>query len=216
MERERSTKIIAFVALIFGVVGLSVGFAAFSNTLTISSNVDVKPDSSKFDVNFSSSDKSEVDGKLSATVSVDTITGADATIDNTGNPTIKGLKANFTEPGQTVTYSFYAHNAGEYIGYLKSVTFANVADENDSKVCTGSTGTTQSLVDEACKGISISVKVGTETYTGSNSNITNHSLAIDSYEPIVVTISYDADSVVADGDFSVKFGDISLLYSSVD
>ncbi len=35
MEKQRQDKIIALVALIIAIVGLSVGFAAFSNILTI-------------------------------------------------------------------------------------------------------------------------------------------------------------------------------------
>ena len=35
MEKDRGTKVIAIVALIVAVVGLSLGFAAFSSTLTI-------------------------------------------------------------------------------------------------------------------------------------------------------------------------------------
>ena len=49
-------------------------------------------------------------------------TAEDATIDNSGDPTITGLKANFTEPGQKVEYVFYSHNAGEYDAFLNSGT----------------------------------------------------------------------------------------------
>ena len=55
MERDRSAKIIAIVALCIAIVGLSIGFAAFSSNLTISSSANVKPDPSSFDVNFSTS-----------------------------------------------------------------------------------------------------------------------------------------------------------------
>ena len=50
MEKDRSTKIIAIAALLIGIVGLSLGFAAFSNTLTISSSAEVTPDQSAFNV----------------------------------------------------------------------------------------------------------------------------------------------------------------------
>ena len=55
MERDRSAKIIAIVALCVAVVGLSIGFAAFSNNLTIKSNATVTPNQNDFDVNFSTS-----------------------------------------------------------------------------------------------------------------------------------------------------------------
>lgn len=220
MDKNRSTKIAMIVALLVAVVGLSIGFAAFSNNLTIKSSATVTPDASKFDVNFSSTDKTETDGEVLATITPTdaTITGDKAIIDNSDNPTITGLKANFTEPGQTVTYSFFAHNAGEYIAYLNTVTFANAQGAETTKVCTAKEGTTQALVDTACKDISITVKVGSETFTGSQDTVSNHSLALNAFEPVVVTISYATNTNIniADGDFDVKFGDITLNYGSVD
>ena len=72
------------------------------------------------------------------------------------------------------------------------------------------------MVEAACNGISVSVKVGNETYTGSKGSITNHLLAIDAYEEVVVTIEYKSTASRADGDFEVAFGDITLTYNSVD
>ena len=219
-NRNNSSKVIAIAALIIAIVGLSIGFAAFSNTLKISSSAEVKPDESNFDINFSSVNTEEKDGTVKATANVtdEKVGGDDATIDNTAAPTITGLHAKFTEPGQEVTYSFYAHNNGKLDGYLKSVTFANAAGatNNETKICTAVTGTRQDLVDEACKGISISVKVDTTTFTGSQAGIASHLLEVGQYEPVVVTIKYAEGSGVADGDFDVAFGDITLMYNSND
>ena len=215
MEKDRSAKIIAIVALCVAVVGLSIGFAAFSNNLTIKSNATVKPNQNDFDVNFSTSNTSELDGTVSG-VGTNSATAENATIDNSASPTITGLKANFTEPGQKVTYSFYAHNAGKYVAYLNNVTYANVSGKTATKVCTAGVGTDATMVDAACNGISISVKVGSDTYTGSMDSITNHLLNLDGYEEVVVTIEYASNASRADGDFEVAFGDIILTYSSVD
>ena len=72
------------------------------------------------------------------------------------------------------------------------------------------------MVEAACNGISVTVKVGSDTYTGSNDSIADHLLAIDGYEEVVVTIKYASDATRADGDFTVDFGDITLTYGSVD
>ena len=215
MERERNTKVIAIIALCVAVVGLSIGFAAFSNNLTINSNAKVSPNASDFDVNFSSSNTSELDGAVSG-VGTNSATAEDATIDNSDSPTITGLKANFTEPGQKVTYSFYAHNAGKYAAYLNNVTYANVSGKTATKVCSAGDGTDATMVEAACNGISVSVKVGNDTYTGSMDSITNHSLDLDDYEEVVVTIEYASNASRTDGDFEVAFGDITLTYDSVD
>ena len=215
MDKERSTKIIAIAALCVAVVGLSIGFAAFSNNLTINSNAKVSPNASDFDVNFSSSNTSELDGVVSG-VGTNSATAEAATIDNSDSPAITGLKANFTEPGQKVTYSFYAHNAGKYAAYLNNVTYAKVSGKTATKVCTAGDGTDATMVEEACKGISVSVKVGNDTYTGSMDSITNHLLDLDDYEEVVVTIEYASGASRTDGDFEVAFGDITLTYDSVD
>ena len=215
MERDRSAKIIAIVALCVAVVGLSIGFAAFSNNLTIKSNATVSPNQNDFDVNFSTSNTSELDGTVSG-VGTNSATAEDATIDNSASPKITGLKANFTEPGQKVTYSFYAHNAGKYAAYLNNVTYANVSGKTATKVCTPGVNTDATMVEAACNGISVSVKVGNDTYTGSMNGIANHLLALDAYEEVVVTIEYTSTASRADGDFEVAFGDITLTYDSVD
>ena len=145
MERDRSAKIIAIVALCVAIVGLSVGFAAFSNELTINSNAKVSPNASDFDVNFSTSNTSEQDGTVSG-VGTNSATAENASIDNSNSPTITGLKANFTEPGQKVTYSFYAHNAGKYVAYLNNVTYANVSGKTATKECTAGVNTDATMV----------------------------------------------------------------------
>lgn len=217
MEKNRSSKVIAIVALLVAVGGLSLGFAAFSNTLRISSNANVKPSSNTFNVDFSSSDTGVVTDPVTPVKDPTTITAKDATIDNTTDPTITDLSATFTEPGQKATYTFYAANVGEYDAFLKAITYENVQGETATKICTAGENTTDALVQSACDAITVKVKVGTEAETaGSVASITKHSLVKDTNEPIVVTIEYAADGARADGDFSVKFGDITLTYSSVD
>ena len=216
MEKDKTSKVIAIIALLVAVVGLSVGFAAFSNTLTISTSANVTPNSDTFKVVFSSNGTTLTEDKVSGVASSGA-SATDATINNAAsNPTITGLSATFTEPGQNVVYTFYAHNKGEYDAFLKSVTYANVTDETETKICTAGSKTTAALVATACEGISVKVNVGSTNTTASTANITGHSLLKKAFEAITVTIEYAADSGRADGDFSVAFGDISLVYSSVD
>jgi hypothetical protein len=88
---ERNSKVIAIVALCIGVVGLSLGFAAFSNTLTISSSATVAPDASTFNVDFSAVDN-DVDVTTPVSVTnVSNLAVGTAVIDNANDPTITGL-----------------------------------------------------------------------------------------------------------------------------
>lgn len=236
MERRRSSQVLAIVALLLAVGGLSLGFAAFTETLTIRSSAEVKP-ASEFDVDFQTTAGTEA--AVTATTSGSgTVSGDNATIanDSAGNPTIGGLKANFTQPGQTVTYTFRVANTGKLQAYLKSVTFANVTGTNPAsyKKCeanatntSGDTTTTAtpSLVADACNGISMTVQVGSRTAfsgsdtindaTGLNPVDSNNAVVSGGYEAVVVTITYASDAARADGDFTVTFGDVSLVYSSV-
>jgi hypothetical protein len=214
MSENKGYKIIALVALLLGVVGVTLGYAAFSSTLTVKSTAEVKPDSNTFNVDFSSSSSAVETNAIVPTLSDATIDGfsaTNATIDNTSDPVISNLKATFTAPGQSVTYNFYSYNAGEFIGYLNSIVFSG------EKTCTAKTGTTQSYVDSACTGISLSIKVGSESATTTSvTGITNHTLGIGASEPITVTITYAANSAVVDGDFDVTFPNIVLTYDSTD
>ena len=244
MEKDRSGKIIAIVALLIGVVGLTIGFAAFANTLTISSGAEYNPSDSIFNVDFSGSSSS-----LTTTVPAPTATGgasgSTATIDNSTDPTISDIKASFTAPGQTVTYEFYVRNVGEMEAFLRNIDFS------DASPTSGTTGTTPTIttvgsgfktctqlskgqnpnpatvitMTAACEDITFSFSLGTspddETFSADTarndfaSPKTQHDLSANGgTEKVTIVISYPAGSDRADGDFEVNFGDIQLMYAS--
>ncbi len=217
MEKNRSAQVIAIVALVVGVVGLSIGFAAFSSVLNIQTSANVKPDSSTMNVDFSSAEDKVSIAEIIQTATPSSLVTTNAVIDNSGDPTISNLSAKFTEPGQTVVYKFYAYNAGELNAYLKSIVFGNVAGQNTTKVCTALEGTTDALVQKACEKISVKVKVGNEIETSTGkASITGHTLNKGTGEMVTVTLEYEAGAERADGDFNISFGDITLNYSSAD
>lgn len=237
MEKDRGGKAIAIVALMIGVVGLTIGFAAFSNTLTIKSEALVTPDASLFNVDFSNENAvnktAVVTGGVTPTLSpstpVDGFAGETATInnDNASGPIIQNLKATFTSPGQSVTYEFYTKNIGELKAYLNSVNFGNATGAETFKTCAKVTEgkdaaeqATDALVTAACEGISLTLTLGSETIDGTKARsafgtATAHDLESTASEKVTVVISYAANSEQADGDFTVKFGDIQLVYGSV-
>jgi len=213
MEKERGSKVIAIIALCIGIVGLSLGFAAFSSNLVIEPSANVTPDSSSFKVVFSKVATSEQAGTLSPILG----NGASATINNTSNdtPTISNLKANFVSPGETTKYEFYAYNAGEYQSYLTNITFNNVTGTELTKTCTPESGTTKALVDAACEGITMYINID-GLLADATMNTSGHSIDQAKAHKVVITINYDSNAARADGPFTVSFGDIQVKYMSVE
>ena len=203
--RNRGSKYIVLFALLISVAAVSLGFAAFTSTLTISSSAAVNFNQ-PFDLKFSTANNKIQAGTVTPTATG--ATGASATIPS-DSTSITGLKATFTSTGQSVKYTFYAYNASPFVGYLNSVNFG-------TKTCTAKSGTTQSYVNNACGDISLTVKAGSSTFTSSNTNISSHTVASAGYETIEVTIAYAANGAVADGDFDVTFGDVTLIYGTAD
>ncbi len=217
MEKERGVKVIAIVALMVAVVGLSIGFSAFTRDLNISIDDTTVNQKNNLSVVFSSSNSTIETNQISgAILPIPTPTGVSATSATINNsdesaPTITGLSATFTEPGQSATYVFYVHNKSDYTAYLRKIEF------DGSKTCTATGDTTQTTVNAACDGISLSIKVGSMSEAiKTTTSITGHALSNTTPETVTVVIDYATGSKTANGDFTVEFGDITLNYNTVD
>lgn len=210
MEKNRSAKVLSIIALLVSVVGLSLGFAAFSRTLTINSSATVNPSTNDFRVVFSTTDEVVT---TTPVVGVSTPSGIVAEPASIASTSISNLKVDFTAPGQKAEYSFYAANTGEYDAYLRSIVF-----KRGDRECVAGENTREDLVQDACDDISLKVRVGEGINlieTSSNMSISGeHKLGKGQFEPVTVTIEYAADGARADGDFEVTFGTINLVYSS--
>ena len=100
-KRKDMKRNLVLVGLLLAVVGVTLGFAAFSNTLTIKSSATVTPSSDTFKVVFSSSETSLETNEIEPmNVYGDGVTATNAVINNNGNPTLTGIQVNFTEPEQ--------------------------------------------------------------------------------------------------------------------
>ena len=261
MEKKRGNQIMAIAALFIAVIGLSLGFAAFSNTLTISSSATVTPNSNVLNVDFSNATSFTTkpytpllnydDTELGSTngVAEVTTTGSPAPTYTRGTfnndtdklPTLSGLQARFTEPGQSVTYTFYAYNVGELAAYLRQI---KLGSDNTARlscaadaVTSPDTPATDSLVQAACNDMVVSLDVqeasGNASLIGGAKTITkaangsDNAINIDSIIPgvahkVVLTIAYNLDSNAnagagnrPDGPMTVTIPDIQLVYESV-
>ncbi len=225
MESERNTRLIALVALVAAVGGLTLGFSVYTRDLLIKPAAEVTLDTDLFKVEFSEGENAVASTKtVTASTSGEAgASGEAATINNDGaNPEITGLKAKFTKPGQKVTYNFYAVNVGSIDAYLTNIDFAKTLDGANKKCTAGGSNpaTDDDLVQQACNGIELTVTVDTsETATATQAVSTEHKLdkyASETYDshPVKVEIEYKDGSTVPDGDFTVQFDTIKLTYSS--
>ena len=209
MEHNRKQKLLMIIALVVGIASLSIGFAAFSTTLNISSQASVSPSSDTFSVKFSTSQNSLVVSAVAPSSKTSGITTTDGVIDNGANPTIKNLSATFTTPGQYVEYTIYARNEGEYTAYLNNINFLG------NKTCVGTTEATDSLVQSACESINISATIGSTTYT-ETTPIEGHTLAKGVGEQIKIRLEYLSSGTAVDGGMSITFPNVALVYSTLD
>ena len=228
----RNRQGITIAALIVAIIGLSVGFAAFSNTLTIRSTASVNPGSENFVVKFSKVSNADQTGSsypiipiISAANVEAGVTGGDGEIDSSNPLLLTGLQANFNAPGQSVSYKLYVRNTGHYTAYLTNLDFKDIAGGDSFIDCSGNDVTT-ALKTAACNDISVSVTiggtdgVGGDTYTSRDQTLTNEintiTLNAGASAEVYVTINYAANNHYVDGNMTVTFGDIMLEYRSVN
>lgn len=210
---DRRSKIIAIIALVVGVAGLSIGFAAFTQTLRIeNSAAEVKP-SNSLNVHFPTS------GQLVPTGSDTDASGT--TISLNSGTLITGLKAYLQKPGQSVTYTTSIINGSSYPAYLRAVTLS----KNGVATCSPFTATTNpnpassSTLTSVCGNMKMYVTVGStgselvKEITTSQSNIANKSIPANGSVPVVIKIAYTG-TAVPDGDFQTDFGNINFDFSS--
>ena len=209
MEKQRQIKILSIVALVLAISAMTLGFAAFSTTLSISSSASVTPSSADFAVKFSTSSTSLVTDAVVPSSKTTGLTTTNGTIVNGASPTLTNLSATFTSPGQYAEYTVYARNSGEYTAYLNNINYLG------EKICIASTGTTESLVQSACEDINVKVTIGSTTYDDTTP-ISSHPLAKGVSEAVKVKLEYAENGKAVDGSFKITFPSISLVYSTVD
>ncbi|MBQ2910090.1 MAG: hypothetical protein IJE53_04735 [Bacilli bacterium] len=234
MRKDRKIQMLSIVALVLAITGMSLGFAAFSSTLSISSSATVTPNSDDFSITFLGLDENgEYTSESSIyPISENNISGNIATISNGKVPTISNMKASFTEPGQSVIYSYKNLNTGLYNIYMKSWVFDLLDGMNDVIECVPAENSDVSseLLSNACQDIDVKVQVyssdGTELVDGymryyfdifGTSLVSfgdNLMLSPNDYYTTVISIEYASDGARADGDFEVKIANIDVEYGT--
>ena len=239
MERERSGKVIAIATLLVAIVGLSLGFAAFSTTLNITSSADVPVDASVWKVGFSN----VTSGIPSSAVTVNGQTNSanNGTLSLTQFVISQATKAELaTTNGSKVEYDFYIVNDGDLDAYLNSVTMGTISCAYASSVTprttdgghTEITGGTGTISDTDCRKLfGATLEIGSSSYTDGQAAVTSgfgntNKLAkpagspkVPTYVAAKLTIAYKNDSLATvtdapNGDFTVSLSDSTVVYGS--
>lgn len=136
MEKERGAKVIAIVALLIAVVGLTVGYAAYSSTLTINGTANVDPASWKVNFGYKTGDSLTGTIKGHAT---------ETTAPTLADTTISGFDVTLKAPGDSVTYNFLIKNSGTLNARLANFTMgtltcapnegSKISPEDATKLC---------------------------------------------------------------------------------
>ena len=225
---------LSIIALVLAITGMSLGFAAFSSTLNISSSATVTPNEEDFSVEFLGIDQS---GEFTSSTSIyplleDGATGSVATLASGKTAAISNMKVSFTEPGQSVTYAYMNNNTGLYNTYLKSWQFSLLSGMSDVIECVPTTNSTvtEELMNKACEDIDVRFQVISssdnslldgyvrDSYESFGTSMvsfgSNLMLTPGDYYTTLITIEYAGNGNRADGDFEVKIADIIAEYGT--
>ena len=239
MKNDRKIKMLSIVALVLAITGMSLGFAAFSSTLTISSSATVTPNSDDFKVvvygavtqeettreDFFTTGPNMANWSSSYAVAFDTdnvgINETNAVINN-ANFTVSNMSSGFTEPSYSyIDYYYLIKNEGAYGAYISIPDYLKekYLSGEHMGTCTAGDGATEELVQDACQSV-----FGSIFYVKSSdgTNISNY--LVDSTEDdyliepndfvlVRFAIGYEGPER-ADGPFSVKFDDFKITFST--
>lgn len=191
--KDRGLKVAVVAALVISVIAIGIGFAAFTETLSINGNATVQTSSWK--VKFTD---------LSTGITAGTASITTAPTINTNDTTISTYDVKLAKPGDSVTYTFKVANTGTYDAKLTSVTIP-------TPTCTGSGDNAETDATNVCKHVTYSL-----TYSDGGTIAVNDALAKGTSKEMKLVLSYDTHNVAADlpsGDVTISNLGISLVYS---
>ena len=235
MERQRKYKMFSIIALMFAVVGLSVGFAAFSKVLTINSSATVTPNEEDFKIvtyGFKDEDSlfyfdgyrefedehlsSEIGFGYSGDSVENEIEGTKATITNTTKSSIiSNINVTFTKNGSYVYY-FIIKNEGKYNAYFNLEQFENY-DPNILKTgtCTSTENIDQEELEEVCSKTDIMILLSDSTgmYILGTEEEPYYKLSVGDYILVEMYISAGEGAIILEP-YTVDFEDITFEFST--
>ena len=232
-------RLIAIVALVIAVVGLSVGFAAFSSTLNIASNATATIGTNVWNVGFADTTGNMADTQTPTSINGTTNSANNGTLSmykyTLQQGTAATISTDATANNSSVTYNFKIKNAGQVTASLNSITAggitcaypANGAGSNiegDAVHQVGAQGTAGSgtITDADCRAMFSA----TLTIDGTDYDITSGTVSPSTYSSTIaagasinasLTIAAKANAnptTAPNGDFTVTLANTTVVYGS--
>lgn len=190
MQKERGFRIIAVIALMVAVVGLTIGYAAYSSTLKITGAAKVDPSSWNVKFAYKTGDS------LVAAKTGNAVVTTEATLSETQ---VSGFNATLKAPGDSITYNFVVTNAGSLAAKLSTFTMGTLS----CAPADGSSATTEE-VGNVCKELSYTLTGVTEGET----------LAANASSDLTLKLEWSKTGVAtASGPIAITVGETTLLYT---
>lgn len=198
----REMKILVVAALIISIVAIGIGFAAFSETLTINGNASVQTSSWK--VKFSELSSATLTG-----------TASEVTAPTKSDTTIETYNVTFKTPGDSVSYKIKVSNTGSYNA---KITTANIS----VPTCTGKSGegTAEADATKVCDKLTYTLVYDTDdTKSAGQAVQVGDTLNAGETRPMVLTLKYTEFSDAAllpAADVSISNLGVTLVYSQAE
>ena len=198
----REMKILVVAALIISIVAIGIGFAAFSQNLTINGSASVQTSSWK--VKFSDLSSATLTG-----------TAAEVTKPTKSDTTIETYNATFKTPGDSVSYKIKVSNTGSYNAKITTATIP-------VPTCTGKSGETTAEADagKVCDKLTYTLVYDTDdTQSAGQAVQVGDTLDAGETRPMLLTLKYteftDATLLPA-ADVSISNLGVTLVYSQAE
>ncbi len=199
MEKDRKTKVLAVIAVCISIISLTVGFAAFSETLSIGGTA--KVEKASWDIHFanlSSVDKSD-------TAEVSTTPTLEAT-------SLKDFQATLKLPGDYVSYTFDVVNGGSIDAEITTL-------PNPNPTCTGTatdTSVAQADADKVCNNITYSLTYADGTALQVGDVLNNKNAESGNTKKLKLTLRYNENIQSTDlptNDVNITDLGLTLIYT---
>ena len=209
MEKNNS-KIVAIVALVVAVVALSVGFATYSQTLTINSSAVIEPTNT-----FSENVKYRASSASCTTNGSATVNTTNMSLTDTA---WSGVVSTLKAPGDYVECTATVENLSTYLAYLKEINTASAITCTANAAGTNTNAATNAAT--VCSGVTLDITAGSDTAqatssaAASNTSTSSTITAGTGTQTVTFKVTYASGTATADGDITISVPQINLRYAT--